>query len=396
MLVVGLDWGRLAHEFEVVDECNARVSLYSGTVENSTLAFDEWGNKIESVLPGHGIRLAVESGNGLSYPVEVFAKSRGWEVVALPVNSVKAYREHVMRKNNKTDRIDALAIARLASEVVSEKPRSQPRKGLRRATRDRDKLAKEKTRLVNRLRQHLAEFWPEFTTDLVPDLATPALLHLLVHHPDPKIWAELGVAGLSELMKGAKIRTRSEYLAKLADAAKSYREIVTGRDGDVLRAEIRMVALRLEHCREDLKTAEAFVEQLCEGDSDVAVLDDLTGAGEVLAPAIMAEIQDIDNFPSGNHLASFAGLGRKRHQTGKSADYQVEQRRYNRRLKNYMLQFAMCNAQLSSTSQQYLAKKLQTKKPIQARRALARQLVNVIYRTLKRRKATAGPNPQPS
>ena len=122
MLVVGLDWGRLSHEFVAV-EINGRTSLYSGTVENSTSAFEEWANTIESILPGQPVRLAVESGNGLSYPVEVFAGSRGWEVVTLSATSVKAYREHVMRKNNKTDRIDALAIARLAAEMTSSENR---------------------------------------------------------------------------------------------------------------------------------------------------------------------------------------------------------------------------------------------------------------------------------
>lgn len=82
-------------------------------------------------------------------------QSRGWEVARVTAAAVKAYREHVMGVNNKTDAIDARAIALLGSATQKNLTRSRSRAALRMATRDHDKLSKDKTRTANRLRRPL-------------------------------------------------------------------------------------------------------------------------------------------------------------------------------------------------------------------------------------------------
>lgn len=57
---------------------------------------------------------------------------------------------------------------------------------------------------------------PEFTTDVIPSIDKASILHLLMHHPDPLNWARLGVTGIEQLLKAAKIRSRRDYIVKLA------------------------------------------------------------------------------------------------------------------------------------------------------------------------------------
>ena len=386
MIVVGLDWGRVSHCYAVLD-ASGRL-LTEGKVANQILDLEAWVRSVEPFQDADQVvRLAVESGNGLSIPVEEICKARGWHVVAVGADAVKAYRTAVLRKNNKTDTLDALAIAHLgaAADSHGSDARSRPqRRKLRRATRDRDQLSKEKTRITNRLRELIAEFWPDATTERFPALDTAALLHLFEHHSDPQTWAKMGVNGVSTLLVGARVRTRSEHIEKLVALAELYRPVLSSDEMKVILAEVRGATRRLRHCNEELVDAERLIALLCQGDKAVEIVDEIPGAGLVLASAIVAEIQDINNFPSEAHLASYAGLALKRHQTGKSSDYQTPQLRSNRRLKHYMLLLAMSNATRSPVSKRYHDKKILSKKPLQARRAVARQLVRVIYRSLKR------------
>ena len=202
MVVIGLDSGRETHCFHAINR-GCKTKLGEGVIANKTSVFAEWAAKMEGY--GEPIRLAVEVGNGISTPIEQFAESRRWEVVHVSANAVKSYRENVLGQHNKTDRIDAEAVALLASESRGPgRTKSQCRRELRRVVRDRCHLVKEKTRVKNRIRQLLAEVCPEFDTQVIPELEAQPILWLLSHHPDPRQWAQLGEKGVKALAIAAK------------------------------------------------------------------------------------------------------------------------------------------------------------------------------------------------
>ena len=379
MICVGLDWGRDSHTFAIAAK-NGDL-LNEGVVENKTWRFESWAKEVE--VHGEKVRLVLESGNGLATPVEAFASSRGWEIRRVTPSAVKAYREHVMGVNNKTDTIDARAIALLGTSTKKNATRSRERAALRTATRDRDKICKERTRCSNRLRQAIAEMMPEFTTDVIPALDRASILHLLMHHPDPLDWVRLGVPGIQQLLAAAQIRSRRNYIEKLVNLACQYRELHQPGEKQVRLVEIRMLARRLKNCMDEHAEATAYLELLVAGDEDVALLTSIVGLGMVASASIVSEIQDIGDFPTESKLASYVGVALKKHQSGKT-EYWGPQTRSNRRLKRYFMHLAMQHAAMDARSGAYYQKKLsEGKKPLQARRALARQLVRVVYKMLK-------------
>jgi transposase len=364
--------------------------LLEGILLNKTSQFSAWASRIESL--GDQVRLTVEGGSGYSNVIEKFAWARGWEVTRVSATAVKAYREHIMGQNSKTDEVDARAIASLGLSAALSHTRSEARTALRRATRDRDRLAKDKTRLVNRLRQAIAEMVPEFTTAVLPRLDQAAVLHLLLHHPDPCEWARLGAVGLKSLLNAAKVKCSVVLAEKLAIAARGFENVLQPREKSIRLAEIKMLARRLQNSKDELAETLRYLELLAEDDEQVKLLETITGAGLVLSTSIMAEIQDINDFARESKLASYAGVGLKKHQTGKSADYWLPQTRANRRLKHYLLHLAMLNSRLDPRSAAYVSRKLATgKKPLQARRALARHLIRVLYSMLKKSKPYHSP-----
>lgn len=314
MICVGLDWGRDSHTYAIA--APGGELLREGVVENKTWRFENWAKEVE--LYGADVRLVLESGNGLATPVEAFASTRGWEVARVTAAAVKTYREHIMGDNNKSDTIDARAIAFLGASSKTPATRSKDRLALRAATRDRDKLSKEKTRISNRLRQAIAEIMPEFTTEVFPTLDRSSILHLLIHHPDPLDWVRLDVAGIQMLLTAAKIRSRQSYIVKLVQLASQFRDVLQPGDKSVCLTRIRMLARRLKNCMDEHTEVVEFIEVLASEDADVQLLTSIAGAGLVTSAAIVAEVQDIKDFANESKLASFVGVALKKHQSGKS------------------------------------------------------------------------------
>lgn len=381
MIYVGLDWSRDCHTFEVVDESG--TSLKTGVVQNRTKDFEPWSTEIESL--GAPVRLIVESGNGLSLPIEEHVLSRGWEVRHVEATSVRSYREHVLGCNNKTDKLDARAIALIGSGP-SKKVRARilPRKSLRRITRDRLDLKKLQTALSNRLRQTLAEYWPEFSSDSIPQISRATVLCLLRRSSNPKVWTEWGTAGMQAVLAESGLRTLAPFAEKLLKLAVDHQRVMSIFDQNYLEREVQLLAERVHHCNVDIERTDLLLVELQETDNEVSLIDSIPGAGTVLASGIISEIQDISNFKSESELASYSGIGLRRHQTGSATDYQRNQVKYNRRLKHHLLQLAQINARCDPRSAAYYAKKRKEgKKPLQAQRCLARHLLRLLYKMLK-------------
>jgi transposase len=73
-------------------------------------------------------------------------------------------------------------------------------------------------------------------------------------------------------------------------------------------ASVAMLRQVLAIVRTEVACAETEVRRLAEADAIAITLQQLRGIGPVLALTMRAEIGDIHRFPTGAHLASYAGL----------------------------------------------------------------------------------------
>lgn len=383
MINIGLDTGRERHQFHILDQ--GRTTRDTGILPNASWAFEAWAEHIESTH-GPNIQIAVEARNGLASPLDQYLEGRGWRVVQIPPTAVKSYRENVMGQQNKTDATDAHALALLACDAGPRfEVRKQPRRTLRRLTRQRACLVKEQTQAINRLRQALAAYWPELTDSVVPDLAASYVLTILERHPDPAEIASLGVQGLRHILRSQSHPggVSDGRLAKLVQAAQA--NTVSPQEKPVILAEARFLVRRLRHVVEDVAAVEAVIAQAVQGDADARELDSLDGISTVSAATFVAEVQDIANFATEPQLASYAGLGLSRRQTGKTMDRKRPQRRANRHLKVCLLNVAAGRVFRHPPSRAYYDRKRgEGKNHKQALRALARHVVRLLYGVLRR------------
>jgi len=383
MISIGLDLGREAHQFHIIE---GKRTLETGVISNASWAVEPWVLHVEATY-GTGVQLAIESVNGLATPLDQFVEERGWRVLQIPPSTVKSYRENVMGQQNKTDATDAYALAALANDAGERfQSRKQPRRALRRLTRQRQALIKEQTQTINRLRCALAAAWPEATEALVPDLTAAYILTILERHPDPAEIASLGVQGLRLVLrsgpKSCGTGVTNARLQSLVDLAAS--NTIAPAEKRVILAEVRFLVRRVRHLVDDLRELESIMAEAIAGDKEAARIDQLAGISTVAAATFMGEVQDIQNFESERKLASYAGLGLVRRQTGKTLNRNRAQMRSNRQLKLCIHNMALGRLFHHAESKEYYnRKRSEGKNHKQALRALARHLLRLLYRTLQ-------------
>ncbi len=117
------------------------------------------------------------------------------------------------------------------------------------------------------------------------------------------------------------------------------------------------------------------------------VLISIPGIGPVLSAGIMAEIGDINRFPSQSQLAKYAGLAWKQHQSG---DFEAQTTRLinsgNRFLKYYLCEAAFSLVRCDKEYSDFYHLKYKEVNRFQHKRALAltaRKFVRLVFRLLK-------------
>src|SRR3954463_16320681 len=166
MIVLGADTHKVSHTLAAVDEVTGR-ELAERTVKAKRRSFDDvlrWGRGL-----GEERVWAIEDCRHVSGALERFLLARGERVVRVPPKLMAGAREST-REAGKSDRIDAVAVARAAiREGLETLPVAQlagAELDIRLLVDHRDRLVKQRTALINDLRWQLHDLWPELEIPL--------------------------------------------------------------------------------------------------------------------------------------------------------------------------------------------------------------------------------------
>ena len=149
------------------------------------------------------------------------------------------------------------------------------------------------------------------------------------------------------------------------------------------RAAASIAGLRalLTTVRAEVATADREVQTVANGDPIVQQLQATAGIGPILGLMIRAEVGDIRRFPTGGHLASYAGLVPR-------VDSSAQRVRYGRitRRGSPWLRWALVEAAIHGTKRtdrigRWGRRLAMRKGALKARVALARALCDEIFRT---------------
>jgi transposase len=332
MIVIGVDVHKHSLTAVAVDEAGRMLDEKTVTAAGKELV--GWASRLD------GERLwALEDCRQLTRALERELLAVGEQLVRVPPK-LMAPERGAGRLRGKSDPIDALAVARAA---LREPRLSRPRpdehvfRDLKLLVDHRDDLVDERRRAPQRLRWHLHQIDPSFA---VPAKALDRPVHLdRVGRWLARRKPEVQVRVARELVTRCRLLTRT------------------------------IVELDRELEQRTAQTAPALLE--------------LPGCGALTAAKLLAEIGPVDRFQTDAQLARHSGVAPLEASSGRVQRHRLD-RGGNRQLNCALYRIAITQARYYPAARAYLERKqAEGKSRREAIRCLKRQLVRVVFNTLK-------------
>jgi transposase len=331
MIVIGVDVHKHSLTAVAVDELGRTLAERSGQVEEELV---DWARSLSDA------RLwALEDCRHVTRALERTLQDQGERLVRVPPRLTAPQRRRG-RTRGKSDRIDAVAIARAAlqePELEGPRPGEQTLRELKLLVDHRDDLVDERRRCQQRLRWHL-------------------------HELDPSLHAPLGA-----LDRAVWLDRLSRQLAR--------REQTT---------QVRIARDLIARCRSLNRSIAELERELQERTTTIAPrLLALPGCGALSAAKLLSEIGPIDRFHTDAQLARHAGVAPLDASSGKHQRHRLD-RGGNRQLNCALHRIAVTQGRVHAPARAYLERKQKEgKSRREAIRCLKRQLARTIYSTLK-------------
>jgi transposase len=337
MMVLGADMHKRSHTIAAVaaatgelrDDRTIQVS------DEAFLALLEWARALDDERVW-----ALEDCRHVSGAFERFLIASGERVVRVATKLMSDARR-AGRERGKSDRIDALAVARAAlREGVENLPSAQLagiELDLRLLIDHRERLIRSRVALNNDLQWHLHDLWPE--------------LKLPVSALFSKKWSTRISRRLARAEQTARVRIARDELRRLRDLTAATA---------ALEAEIA-----------DL-VAQVAPELL-----------DEPGFGPLTAAKLLGEVAGIERFATEAKLARAAGVAPIPVSSGKTNRHRLD-RGGNRQLNTTIHRIALTRSRCHPETQDYLARKrAEGKTGLEAMRCLKRHLTRRIWHLLQ-------------
>jgi transposase len=332
MIVIGVDVHKYSLTAVAVDEVGRVLAERSGPGDDELLV---WARSLD----GESRLWALEDCRHVTRALEQALMSAGERLVRVPPRLTAPQRRRG-RTRGKSDRIDALAVARAA---LQEPGLDQPRAGeatlreLKLLVDHRDDLVAERRRCQQRLRWHL-------------------------HELDPSLQVPLGALD------------RAVWLDRLARQLARREPTILARIARDLLARCRTFGRQISELDRELHArTQAIAPRLL----------DLAGCGPLSAAKLLCEIGPIDRFRSDAQLARHAGVAPLEASSGKHQRHRLD-RGGNRQLNCALHRIAVTQGRVHAPARAYLERKQnEGKSRREAIRCLKRQLARTVYTTLR-------------
>ena len=309
----GFDWAREHHDIVVVNAQGVVVEEFR--IEESAEGWQRLREKF-SVYPE--VAVAVETSSGMV--VERLLEA-GCAVFPVNPKSAQRYRERKAPSGTKTDRVDAWSLAdalRLDGHTWRRLLPDDPLTvELRLLCRDEITLIGQRTALVCQLRAALHEYYPA-ALSAFGDWTAPSSWTFIERFPTPQRLLAAGKRQWEKFLHTQKLyHSEALYEKRLAvfAAAESFCGSAAVTNAKSLLAVTLSVQLRT--LQKHLDEYRRKITELFDRHPDHDLFGSLPGAGEKLAPRLLAELgDDRGRFDSAEGLQCYAGTAPVNYQSG--------------------------------------------------------------------------------
>ena len=385
-MIVGIDVGSEKHYFRAFNWRGIELTRKPVPFSNSMEGFLSLGNAITELMQKNNLEEAmvgIEPTGHYWFDLGQFLNENNIRFVMVNPNHVHKTKELDDNSPSKNDRKDPRVIANLVRDgryFYSYMPTGVYAE-LRNASNRRFVLVEEQTRAKNRLQKWIAVYFPEYKGIYTHIDAKGGLL-VLKKAPTPQEIVKLGVEGILQIWKDAKLRGNGKKKAMLIlNAAKNSIGLTEGLTE--ARIEIQDLIEDYELQTKRLERVNDLIKELCLQIKYVDKLLEIKGIGLITVAGFIAEVGDITRFDNTKELQKLAGLELVADSSGKHNGKTKISKRGRKRLRYLLFEAAISvvgkNDEFRQIHRYYTTRDKNPLKKMQSLIAVACKLIRVFH-----------------
>jgi len=316
MYFIGLDWSEKEHMVCIINQDGRHLALFS--IPHSPEGFARLEEEVRRLgATPEQCLVAVETAHNL---IIDFLWSRNFTVYVIPPKAVTRYRDRHRQSRSRSDKGDAVTLAHILHTDRQVHRPWQPDSLLTRRLRSQVRLIytlhQTEQRYIGQLRALLLRYYPQALT-VFSDLALPITLSFVVTYPDPQAAQALGKEPFYAFLKEHRHPRPAMWTQLYAGLQRpawepdpALTQIYSQRTQQMARLTLEVVQAR----RDAIQELKALFEQ----HPDREIFASLPGAGELLAPSLLAKFGDRrERYPDPAIVQALAGTCPVTDQSGK-------------------------------------------------------------------------------
>ena len=393
-MVIGIDVGSEKHYFRAFNWRGIEITKKPVPFSNSMMGFNAFHEEVTRLKEQNGLEeilVGFEPTGHYWFNLGQFLSGKNIRFVM--VNPLHVHRTKELDDNSpsKNDRKDPRVIANLVRDgryFYTYMPTGVYAE-LRNASNRRFVLTEELIRSKNRLQKWIAVYFPEYK-GIYTHIDSKGGLMVLNSAPTPEEIIKLGVEGIIQIWKDAKLRGNGHKKAMLIVNAAS-QSIGLTEGLEEARMEIHDLIEDYELQLKRLEKVNGLIENLCKQIKYVDKLLEIKGIGMITIAGFIAEVGDITRFDNAKELQKLAGLELVADSSGKHNGKTRISKRGRKRLRYLLVQAAVSvigkNEEFRQIHEYYTTRDNNPLKKMQSLIAVACKLIRVFHVILTKGKS---------
>lgn len=375
---IGIDNSSLDHKVRVLDENGKQNASF--TIENTFQGFEELDRRLMGITD---MQIGFELPHG---PLVDYLHTKGYRLYSLNPLKIKRFKESIKVSGNKSDDIDAHAIAEYlrsnsgrAREMVCNSPEIERLKTL---SIIHTRLTQDRARHINKLHFTVRQYFP-LQESLFSDFCRTTQLEMLIKYPTFQHLCSASDVDIEEFLKAHKYR-RQAYIDKIISKIRKHKQLISPDVEFAYQFETECLCKIIQVLDENVRRIEERMNMIVDSHPLGEFFKSLPGAGKVLACKLLALFGDNKSrFDDCNGAQCLFGTAPRNYQSGPYHKV-IMRRACNKSARAILFRFAFASMLFSKWARSYYdSQRSKGKTHSVAVRSLSNKWVKIIYKIWK-------------